>query len=927
MNEILTSSIVAQQLPDFVRGDYPQFVLFLQKYYEWMELTGNASHESQQLKVIQDVDLAPDYYIDLIKKEFLPYFPESTFLDSRKFIKLVNQFYGAKGTPDSVKFLFRALFNEDIEITFPKDDVLRASDGKWVLPLALRIDTLDNNILNITNSLITGQTSKATALVENVVRSIDRQLGITYVEAYVSNVQRLFQTGEIVSATYNNGVTDVTVTGKLIGALSEIKIDPNNRGLYYNAYDPSIGYQGDPVSIVGGLNPTSNTPIGAIAYVGSTTKGAITDINVVNGGFGFRDPTAFPKSSLVNFKYGFDNVVLGSEAQAQISLLDYSTTRNINVSNTTIETLYSLTLDQASQNSNVQNSSISTMSTYQSFDVYPISYVTITGSGGGYASKPEVDVYSYYNEENSDILIINSANLIKNSSVITDISQNLTLSFEIGDVIRMSVAGKFEDVRTITNVTTNTITVDEPFRNDVNNAQIYKLTKNNVAQLGSLGRIEIVNPGQNYNVGEYLIFTGGSGYGANASITEVYANNGIKSVVFNPTAGYVIAGESYRQDSLPTITVNTASGSNASLRVLEIVGDGESLALTTTKIGAISSLRIVSYGYDYISIPNISLRNADLVVSNVTPGQIFISNTAIYQGSSNSTASWTALVDTYDPATGKLRIFDYKGTFNKTLMIHSFDDVVSANTSDILYYGDGRAKATANFENGLIRYPGIYLNTDGHLSSDKKLQDGKYYHNFSYVINTNQDYSSFKTPLNNIVHPIGTVTFVNRLSDHPVEISSNLTNKIIKTSTLGYTFNVRTNSNTIVSTNTSANLASIVSVGDIITVNNLFKPLSGTANTTYGSNTIIGLNTNFLNQVQDGDVIYFSTGNTETVTVTGNTSLYTQNTIFVSNTGAKMNIVFNDTKTITFVNANTILVDTTFSTNASYVSASTQKVS
>ena len=927
MNEILTSSIVAQQLPDFVRGDYPQFVAFLQKYYEWMELTGNASHESQQLSVIQDVDLAPDYYIDQIRKEFLPYFPEVSTLDSRKFIKLVNQFYSAKGTPDSVKFLFKAIFNEEIEITFPKDDVLKTSDGKWVLPLALRIDTDDLNILNISNSLITGETSKATALVENVLRSIDRQLGITYIEAYVSNVQRLFQTGETVTATYNNGITDITVSGKLIGALSEIKIDPNNRGLYYNAYDPTVGYQGDPVSIVGGLNPASNTPIGAIAYVGSTTKGAITDIVVVTGGFGFRDPSLYPGSSFVDFKNGFDNTIFGSEAQAQISLLDYSTTRSMNLSNTTIETIYSLTLDQASQNSNVQNSSVRTLSSYETIDVYPISYVSITGAGGGYANKPEVDVYSLYNENNEDVLVINACNILKNSSVITDNTQNLTLSFEIGDTIRLYINGKLDDIMKVTAVTTNTLTVNQVFRNDIDGVQVYKVTKNVVSQLGSLGRVEVLDPGINYAVGQYIVFSGGSGYGANASITEVYANNGIKTVQFNQTTGYITGGEAYTSTTLPTLSVSTVSGTGAQLRISEITGDGESLGLTTTKIGAISSLRVVSYGYDYVSVPVVSLRNADLIVTGVTAGQIFVSNTAVYQGTSNSTASWTAYVDSFDQDTGKLRVFDYKGTFNNSLSVKAFDNTVSANVSSIQVYGDGRAKGTANFENGLIRYPGIYLNTDGHLSSDKRLQDGKYYHNFSYVINTNQDYSSFKTPLNNIVHPIGMATFVNRLSDHTVNVSSNLTDTILKTSTLVDSFNVRTGANNIVSTNVSANLRLTVSVGDVVTVGTLTKRLSGTANTTAQSNTVVGVNTNFLNELQDGDIVYLSTGNTETVTVTGNNSIYTQNTIGVTNTGVLINLVFSDTKTVTFVNANTILVDTNFSTNASYANVSLQKVS
>jgi ABC-type thiamine transport system substrate-binding protein len=154
-----------------------------------------------------------------------------------------------------------------------------------------------------------------------------------------------------------------------------------------------------------------------------------------------------------------------------------------------------------------------------------------------------------------------------------------------------------------------------------------------------------------------------------------------------------------------------------------------------------------------------------------------------------------------------------------------------------------------------------------------------------------------------------------------------LTNTIVKTSNLVDSFNITSGANNIVSTNASANLRLTVSVGDIVTVGTLTKRLSGTGNTTSGSNTVIGVNTNFLNELQDGDIVYLSTGNTETVTVTGNTSFYTQNTIGVSNTGVLINLVFSDTKTVTFVNANTILVDTNFSTNASYANVSLQKVS
>lgn len=927
MSEILVSPLVAQQLPEFVRGEYSTFVTFIEKYYEWMQQTGNLIDESGKIKYAQDIDLASDEYVDLIQKEFLPFFPQSIALDKRKFLKLANQFYRAKGTPDSVKFLFRAIFNEEIDIYYPKEDILVASDGKWVLPLALRIDTSDPNIFNIEKTLLTGQTSKATAVVERVIRSIDRQLGISYIELYISNVQRLFITGEMVSATYNNGIIDITVSGRLIGALSEIAIDGQNRGLFYNAYDPTTGYPGDPISIIGGLNPDSNTPIGAIAYVGEVTKGSITDIIVSNGGFGFRDPLQNLNSSIIEFVGGFDGAVFGTEARATISLVDDNTVRTMNVSNKTIDTILSLNLDQISPTGNAQNTWVANTSTWQTFPVYPISFVTILGAGGGYRTKPAVETYSFYLEELDDILVDSGVSIITGTNSISSSTVDFTTYFEVGDVVRLFLLNRYEDIRHVTEVTTSTLTFSDSFANDISGVSVYKVLRSDVGDLGSLGRINIIEPGDGYTVGEYLTFTGGSGYGANARITSVYANNGIKTVDVLQTPQYVIGGEGYTMSQLPTIGVTTSTGANAVLQVAEIVGDGEAYAFTTTRIGAISKLRIVSYGYDYVSAPVVSLRNADLILLNVTSGQLFTSNTVIYQGVSNTSPTFTAKVDSYTPSTGKLRIFDYTGTLNTALQIHTDDNTIDADISSVLYYGDGRAKATATFENGLIRLPGLYLNTDGQLSADKVLQDGKKYHNFSYVISTTQDLKSFRSALNNIVHPAGMITFVNRIDTSSDQVSYFSVDYRTITVDLVDSFNIANGGNNMVSTAVSPNLTNTVNVGDVVILNSVTKQISGTANVTLGSNSVIGLGSNFINDVQVGDIVYISTGNTETVkSVTDANTLITQNTIGVTVTGATINLVFNDTKTVNFVNANTILVDTTFTTNSNYVLTSIQKV-
>ena len=946
MTNVKTSTIVGTQLPDFVRNDYPVFVTFLEKYYEWLETQQNVSSGINQLQLSKDIDEADEYYLDKLKNDLLPYFPQEVVSDKRLFLKLVTQFYKSSGTQDSIKFLFRALFNENIDIYYPKDDILIASDGKWVLPLALRIDTNDLNIFNIENTLIVGQTSKATAIVEKVIQSVDRQLGITYIELYVSNVKRLFDTGETIVANYIDPITNlnVTVNSRLIGSLSEIKIDPRFRGAFYNGgtFTPAGFVEGDPVTIVGGLNPTANNPIGAIAYVGETTSGGVENLFITEGGFGFRNPVddlyADNPTSIVDFKGGFtDALALGQEAKATVSLVDTANTRNVNVSTMTVSLLSGSTINIAA----IESSTVRNVSTYSDFAVHPISFVLLDTGGGGYRQRPTIKTYSLYNEDYPDSLIISSAIALKGAKTIVDNTpgQDFTADVERGDYVRLLVENKFEEVRELSDVTANTLFFNETFPVDIGFGgaqgilQVYKINRNDLYKIGSLGRIQVVNGGTGYLDGDSIIFTGGSGYGANGYVNVSAGVITSATINAHSTGAYVIGGEGYTNESLPTLSVQSTSGQGAVLVVSEVTGSGDEYQLSTSRIGAITTLKITSFGYDYVSAPTISLRNADLLLSNVTEGQLFVSNTVVYQGTSNTNFTFRAFVDKYDDDALTLRIFNYIGTLNRDLIIkydsESTIAAVTANVVTSVFYGDGNARATAKFENGLIRYPGIYLNTDGQPSADKRLQDGIKYHNFSYVIKSSTDYAKFKKPLNDIVHPLGTKTFAYRMDDNAENIAIANTLSYVTIDDLPNTYNVVFNTTRIISTSATANLVSIINVGDVIIVDSVRRGISNTVNVVSGSNVMFGdaNSVNFINDLQDGDTILLSTGNTATVREVVNVShAILSTTINVTSTTATINVIYPEVVRVNTVNANTIFTTTQIRGNGNNLLARIEKV-
>jgi hypothetical protein len=178
------------------------------------------------------------------------------------------------------------------------------------------------------------------------------------------------------------------------------------------------------------------------------------------------------------------------------------------------------------------------------------------------------------------------------------------------------------------------------------------------------------------------------------------------------------------------------------------------------------------------------------------------------------------------------------------------------------------------------------------------------------------------------VHPLGTKTFVNRINSHTEDVANTSLNtiNIIRTE-LANTFNIRSGSNNMVATGASPNLANTVNVGDMVILTTLSKRVNGTVNVASTSNVVTGNSTTFINDIQDGDTIYISSGNTETVIyVTNTSSLMTQNTINITANNQTINVVFDDIRTVTFVNANTILVSGLFTTTANLVTTILQKV-
>lgn len=140
------SYLIANQLPDYIRQEYPQFVLFLEKYYEFLDQDNEVNNLLLNAASWSDINETLDVFLPKFSDQHLQMFPTNTLVSDRVLIKFIREFYEAKGSEKAIEFLFRAFFNETPEIIYPSKYMLKASDGIWLREQVVRIKTNDTTL-------------------------------------------------------------------------------------------------------------------------------------------------------------------------------------------------------------------------------------------------------------------------------------------------------------------------------------------------------------------------------------------------------------------------------------------------------------------------------------------------------------------------------------------------------------------------------------------------------------------------------------------------------------------------------------------------------------------------------------------------------------------------------------------------------------
>ena len=309
-----TSGATATVLIEDVDAGARLFVTHQNKFIEGELITGSSSaaqatigkyranpvQNIQQLLDYADVDKTIQGFLTKFRNSFLTSIPDTlhSSVDKRNLIKNIKSLYQSKGTKRASEIFFKLLFNEKAEIRYPKDNILRVSDGKWDTKKIIRcteVGTSDaTNLIGQTITQANDPTSatinEATAIVEDVFKFIIG--GVTIVELVLgdSSVSGTFQPGSNVTGTDNTD-SDVLITLTVTGII-------NNRTV---TADGGLYNEEDELAITAGGT-------GASLKLGPVGSGSIQEIVVDSGGSGYE------VGDVINFSSG--------NASAKVSVVD-----------------------------------------------------------------------------------------------------------------------------------------------------------------------------------------------------------------------------------------------------------------------------------------------------------------------------------------------------------------------------------------------------------------------------------------------------------------------------------------------------------------------------------------------------------------------------------------------------------------------------
>ncbi|MGZ4849877.1 MAG: hypothetical protein ACXV2C_00695 [Candidatus Bathyarchaeia archaeon] len=692
------SPFISSQFPEFYKTEGPNFILFVQAYYEFMEqqygptyaangesTSTNVLYQGRNLLNYRDLDNTLESFLEHFQKKYLYGIPFNVIINKRFLLKHILDVYRSKGSIQCYRLLFKLIYNEDIEVYLPGIDLLAPSDGTWVVPTYIEV-TQTSYLPNMVGQTIIGLASNTTAVVESyITEPINNNI---VASLYISNMSPkggAFIEGEkiinLVNKNSANLASIVAVAPVITGSLNNLFIINGGQG--FNVGDILGVVHRDPSN-----NAVVSFGINGVVRVSQLTQGFGTlNFSISKSGFGITNaPTVLVYSGNGNSAGAGASFAVGALGAVQ------SVTYNTDVIANYLTTVINATAYSFPGNATANlSSNIGTTFTYANNTFGSLLSLTNIKTGNGYTQQANVFVESV---ENS-LALPGTVTYSTAANTITGSGTNFTWYFVNNSIIGIqanSTSSTFE-YQAIKQVVSDTslILYGTPAFASNGTSNFYvcpaifpaNFTPPDPLMLTEDGSINGLNslvsgfPSTgNSIVGAVQTYDSGKGY-VDGEQVELYLYSGVNT---------------------PTVVAGGKNYSNGD--ALVFTGGGGTIAngfVTTNTSGGIVSATVIYAGSGLQSIPTI------LVQSNTGTG-----------------AKLTTTLSQYN------------------------------TTSQVL------AKV---IKGGVGKHSGYWSTTKGFLNSDKYIQDSYFYQDYSYQIKAASQLASYKDILYNTFHPSGSELF------------------------------------------------------------------------------------------------------------------------------------------------------------------------
>ena len=475
----------------------------------------NVGRASGNLLNYKTLETSVDKYVDYLKEELYPSIPATHYGDKRLIAQYFKDFFESKSNEQSYRFLFKLLYDENIEFYYPGTDILRISDGNFektqvIRTIAVSADSRD--IFLFLNKTIRGQTSGVLANVVDIKKFFIGALEIA--EMTLKLVSGTFTAGEEVV-----DIDDEDLSTTVFGIVSSITV-----------VDGGSGYEeGDIITITGNGSE-------AAAKISSIKESPISALTVNTIGHGYQLNT----EAIIN-----NSATGGSGFLFEVSELANTYTVTSGANTYTVGEISKLSIINRGEGYFKKPTVTLEDTTISSLGLLSNNLITIVNAGsnygvgntlvftGGAGTSAAGQIASVTETTTFDLLFEDGFQMISDGSYY-DIIKNEDWLVK-GPIKRIELTnfGTGYTSANLPSITISTTTGSSANLIATNiqgkSANVSIDTSNNITGIGSIRAVEITNFGINYSAANVSASTVGDG---NANLVSVITGLGIKEGVF-----------------------------------------------------------------------------------------------------------------------------------------------------------------------------------------------------------------------------------------------------------------------------------------------------------------------------------------------------------------------------------------------------------